>query len=529
MATKKVAIIGGGPSGLTTLKQCLAESLDAVLFETCDGIGGQWRYEDPNPETDETISSMYEGVILNSTRDTSSFSDFPIDPAQYPEYFSHHRMLNYLEDYAEHFGLGKYIRLNTKVISCNQLPDGRWAVVHQEKGADQVTSEYEAIFACSGHHSYPLTPDFEGMSSFQGHILHSHLYRRPARFEGKKVAVIGFGSSAIDIACELVPVAREVHIVTRRGGWVIPRFLFGQPVEVYDNRITETLVPHGLSQWIQTKIMNFAIGEHPEVIKPDHRILEANPAMNSHLLEYIKVGRIEVHRAGVKAFTETSIVLTNDKALDVDTVICCTGYHKDIPYLPKETYHVQNNPILKSPNTVDLYKLVVSPRATNLFFIGNVEQIGPLIPVAEAQARWASAILTGRVKLPSVDEMNRQVKEFQENLVRTLVVSDRHTTTVQFLPYCDSLLADLDANPTFARLLPRLFTSNPFRAFTVLKTVYFGVNSSAQYRLFGHGRKEELAAATLARLAAGTGISVEEKELIDRDAGFDGDRRNGGA
>ncbi|KMW67097.1 hypothetical protein BDDG_11914 [Blastomyces dermatitidis ATCC 18188] len=526
MATKKVAIIGGGPSGLTTLKQCLAEGLDAVLFEVRGGIGGQWRYEDPNPETDDAISSIYEGVILNSTRDTSGFSDFPIDPAQYPEYFGHRRMLNYLEKYAEHFGLGKYMRLNTKVMSCNQRPDGRWTVVHQEKGADQVTSEYDAIFACSGHNSYPSTPVFEGMSSFQGDILHSHVYRRPARFDGKKVALIGFGSSAVDLACELVSVAKEVHMITRRGGWVIPRFVLGQPVELYDNRIAETLIPGGLSQWIQTKILNFAIGEHPEVIKPHHGIMEANPTVHSNLIEYIKVGKIHAHRAGVKQFNETSLVLTNDTVLDVDTVICCTGYNMDMPYLSKETYHAEDNPILKSP-TPWIYISWSSPHDLLIFSLS-------------AQARWASAILTGRVKLPSMDEMNRQVKEYQEELVRTaqrniskteincyhrnqkpfltnlqMVVSDRHTATVRFLPYCDSLLADLDANPTIVRLLHKLFTSNPFRAFSLLKAVYFGVNSPAQYRLFGHGQKEELAAATLVRLNAGTGISVKEKELID--------------
>ncbi|EDN04829.1 predicted protein [Histoplasma mississippiense (nom. inval.)] len=493
MAAKKVAIIGGGPSGLTTLKECLDNGLDAVVFEGRNGIGGQWRYEDPAPETDDAVSSIYEGVILNSARDTSCYSDFPIDPAQYPTYFSHRRMLNYLEDYASHFGLGKYIQLNTKVTPCNQLPDGRWTVVYEEKGADQITSEYDAIFAfmCTGGR-----PDLRG----------------------KRLPSLVFGSSAVDLACELVPVAKEVHMVTRRGGWIIPRYVIGQPLESYDNRVAETLLPDSLSKWVQTKIMDFAIGKHPEVIKPDHKILQASVTVHSNLIEFINVGKVKVHRATVKQFTETSLVLTNDTELDVDVVICCTGYHMDMPYLPKETYHVKDNPILKSPNTLDLYKLVVSPRFPNLFFIGCVELPGPLFPVAESQARWASGIVTGKVKLPSADEMTRQVKEYQANLTKTMVVSDRHTINVHFLPYCDSLLADLDANPTFARLLHRLVTSNPFRAFAVLKAVYFGINSPAQYRLFGHGRKPELAAATLTRLAAGTGISEKEKALMDDDA-----------
>ncbi|QSS59442.1 flavin-containing monooxygenase [Histoplasma capsulatum] len=522
MAAKKVAIIGGGPSGLTTLKECLDNGLDAVVFEGRNGIGGQWRYEDPAPETDDAVSSIYEGVILNSARDTSCYSDFPIDPAQYPTYFSHRRMLNYLEDYASHFGLGKYIQLNTKVTPCNQLPDGRWTVVHEffPRGDSSVM--------CTGGR-----PDLRG----------------------KRLPSLVFGSSAVDLACELVPVAKEVHMVTRRGGWIIPRYVIGQPLESYDSssnmcvsslsnlkgqtldRVAETLLPDSLSKWVQTKIMDFAIGKHPEVIKPDHKILQASVTVHSNLIEFINVGKVKVHRATVKQFTETSLVLTNDTELDVDVVICCTGYHMDMPYLPKETYHVKDNPILKSPNTLDLYKLVVSPRFPNLFFIGCVELPGPLFPVAESQARWASGIVTGKVKLPSADEMTRQVKEYQANLTKTryletkiaisqqtlltkfqMVVSDRHTINVHFLPYCDSLLADLDANPTFARLLHRLVTSNPFRAFAVLKAVYFGINSPAQYRLFGHGRKPELAAATLTRLAAGTGISEKEKALMDDDA-----------
>ncbi|PGH14622.1 hypothetical protein AJ79_02957 [Helicocarpus griseus UAMH5409] len=524
MTLKKVAIIGGGPSGLTTLKQCLAEGLNATLFEARDGIGGQWRYEDPDTRTDHAVSSMYEGVILNSCRDTTNFSDFPIDPAQYPDYFSHRKMLNYLEDYADHFKLREHIQLRTKVISCDQLSNGKWNVVQQKGTRDQISSSsvYDAIFACSGHNSRPMIPEFEGLSSFRGELLHSHTYRRPANFEGKKVAVIGFGSSAVDLACELVPLAKEVHMVTRRGGWILPRFLLGQAIESYDNRITESILPGRFSEWCQTKIFQFAAGELPEEIKPEHRLLQANPTVHSSLVEYIKVGKIKAHRTGVERFNETSLILKNGTALDVDVVICCTGYHMDFPYLAKETYHVKDNPVLKSTNTIDLYKLVASPRFTNLFFIGLVELPGPLLPVSETQARWASAVVAGRVKLPSVDKMNSWVKEYQEGLVRTMVLSDRHTTTVHFLRYCDSLLADLGANPTFARLVSRLFALNPFRALSVLKAVYFGMNSSAQYRLFGHGRKPELAAATLLRLAkGGKEISAKEKQLMVMDVDED--------
>ncbi|EEH36264.1 dimethylaniline monooxygenase [Paracoccidioides lutzii Pb01] len=524
MAAKKVAIIGGGPCGLTTLKECLAQGLDAALFEARDGIGGQWRYEEPDPETGHAVSSMYEGVTLNSFRDGTSFSDFPIDPAHYPDYFCHRKMLEYIEHYADHFGLRKFIRLQTRVVSCNQLADGRWTVLHHETGEDEVTSVYDAIFACTGHSSRPWIPEFEGLNSFKGEVLHSHIYRRAARFEGKKVALIGFASSAVDLACELVPVAKEVHMVTRRGGWIWPRFLFGQPTESYASRISESIVPARFAEWCEKQLLVFAVGEVPEEIKPDHKLSQANITVHSNLLEFIKVGKIKAHRASVKSFTEHSLNLTNNTELDVDAVIICTGYNMEAPYLAKETYHVENNPILKSHNSIDLYKLVVPPQFTNLFFIGYIEFRGPLLPVAEIQARWASSIVTGKVKLPPVDKMNQWVKEFQEELVRTMVVSDRHTVTVRFLPYCDSLLADLDANPTFARLARGLFTWHPLRAFSVLKAVYFGKRTPAQFRLFGHGRKPEIATATLLRLAGDNKeIDAVEKELVI----LDGDKAAG--
>lgn len=64
----------------------------------------------------------------------------------------------------------------------------------EQNGAIQ-TDFYDALFACTGHLSKPSTPKFEGLSEFKGHFQHSHGYRTPAPFEGKKIAIIGIGSS----------------------------------------------------------------------------------------------------------------------------------------------------------------------------------------------------------------------------------------------------------------------------------------------------------------------------------------------
>lgn len=227
------------------MKTCLENGItEATVFEGRDVIGGQWNYEDPDPETGETASSIYDNVTLNSCRDTSSFSDFPIDPARYPDYFGHCQFLQYIHEYVEHFGLAAYIRLQTKVISCRQQQrktgdnPGKWTVVYQQQGHGPVEVVFDAVLACTGTLSKPMIPDFAGRDKFQGELFHSHTYRKPARFEGKRVAIIGFGNSAADLSSEISSVASEVHLVTRRGGWVIPRYVLGKPAEAWDSKST---------------------------------------------------------------------------------------------------------------------------------------------------------------------------------------------------------------------------------------------------------------------------------------------------
>ena len=96
-----------------------------------------------------------------------------------------------------------------------------------------------------------------------------------------------------------------------------------------------------------------------------------------------------------------------------------------------------------------------------------------------------------------------------------MIRADRHPTNVDFLSYSDNLIKDLKADPQFGRLLRLVFTSNPFRAISVLRAVYFGISSPAQYRLFGYGKNPKLATATLLRLAKdGKGLSEEEKKEL---------------
>jgi dimethylaniline monooxygenase (N-oxide forming) len=229
-------------------------------------------------------------------------------------------------------------------------------------------------------------------------------------------------------------------------------------------------------------------------------------------LEKVNTKLITIQRASIDSFTETGLSLSNGKTLDVDVVICCTGYNQfTFPYLSFDPVRSKDTP----PHAVDMYKFIMTPHYDNLFFVGYAELFGPLPPAAEAQARHITAILQGRLPRPTKDAMFKQIKQTREYQARHFIQSERHTLISDMIPYVDDLLAPLGAVPGFGRLFGRMFTSNPLKAFAVLNAVWFGIPSSAQWRLCGHGKKEKLAEETVLRIAAGKeGLAKAELEYL---------------
>ncbi|GKT59947.1 dimethylaniline monooxygenase [Colletotrichum tofieldiae] len=513
--SKRVAIIGAGPSGLVAIKECLAAGLTVQCFERAHALGGQWLYE--AAPTAGTHSSMYAGVILNSSRSTTGFSDFPIDPARYPIYYSHELQLRYLNEYAAHFDLEKHVRFNTSVVGCAPRKDGGWEVRigNGRTGADRGDEVlvFDAVVCGTGLANKPIIPDYEGRDRFKGEVLHSQFYRTPSAYEGKKVVVVGLGSSAVDIACEVGPQAKQLTIVSRRGGWVLPRFILGKPLEAWDSRAGQTWIPASVQEYLFEKVFRHAVGKMPAELQPDHGIINQNVTVRSDFMEKLQTGVFALRRSTVASFTETGVILADGTTIDADAVILATGYHIiDQPYLPPGALASRDAP---APH-VDLYKMIVPPRWKGLYVLGQAEQNGPVNPVSEAQARYIAAVIGGRIQLPGEEDMMRDVRAFRIWQQKHFINSDRHALSVEFVRYVDGLLEPLGAAPSFWKLFGRVFTSgSPLRALKVLSAVFFGISAPAQWRLVGEGSTTKLAEETLLRTDADAGeLSEGEKALI---------------
>ena len=213
----RVAVIGAGAAGLVSAHEILRAGFEVCVFEASPQVGGIWCY---TPETDDDLSgrnpgesvwsSVYSSLRTNLPRDVMAFMDYTFDSAgggkdDWPRFPHHSLVLEYLQQFARDFDITSHIRFETEVTRVAPQ-DGRWTVeTHSKAGASEET--FDAVMVCNGHYAKPRVPSLPGIDQFEGRIWHSHNYRTPQTFEGRRVALWGTSASGADISLELSQVA----------------------------------------------------------------------------------------------------------------------------------------------------------------------------------------------------------------------------------------------------------------------------------------------------------------------------------
>ena len=128
--------------------------------------------------------------------------------------------------------------------------------------------------------------------------------------------------------------------------------------------------------------------------EPDHDVLDAHPTVSDDLLTRLGHGDITV-KPNIDRFEGSKVFFTDGTAVEADVVVYCTGYRISFPFLDEAIVGTEDN-------HVDLYRRVVPPGHPGLYFIGLLQPLGAIMPLAEAQAHWVAELITGEVALPSV-------------------------------------------------------------------------------------------------------------------------------
>ena len=360
MAEKRdrVALIGAGPMGLAAAKLLAEQGMAFDGFEMHSDVGGLWDIEAPR-------STMYESAHLISSKRMTEFADFPMrdEVAEYP---SHAEMKRYFHDFAEAFDLRRHYRFGAEVTQVSPLgePGDGWQVSWRDKTGDH-TQEYATILIANGTLSEPNIPSFSGQ--FTGELIHACAYKSARQFDGKRVLVVGAGNSGCDIAVDAIHHGTGCDLSMRRGYYFVPKYVFGRPADTLGGGIK---LPMWLKRKVDGLLLRWFVGDPQKYgfPKPDYRLYESHPVVNSLVLYHAGHGDLKV-RPDIDRFDGQTVHFTDGTRAEYDMVLTATGYKLHYPFIDDALLNWQGD----APN---LFLNCMHPTRDDLFVLGMVEATG---------------------------------------------------------------------------------------------------------------------------------------------------------
>jgi cation diffusion facilitator CzcD-associated flavoprotein CzcO len=203
----RIAIIGGGLAGIAMGVRLRKAGIDDfTIFEAESGAGGTW-WRNTYPGAEVDVHSALYSYSFNS----KNWSRTHATQAE---------LLEYIGEIIEQYGLQPHFRFNTRIAE---------AVWHEDSASYTLTTdageslEYEVIVSAVGFLSNPRFPDWEGLDDFQGIKFHTQYWDHTVELAGKRVAVVGNGSTATQVVPEIAPKVDQLMIFQREPGWILPK------------------------------------------------------------------------------------------------------------------------------------------------------------------------------------------------------------------------------------------------------------------------------------------------------------------
>jgi len=413
----KVAICGGGMSGI-----CLAVHLDKAgipfrIFEREGGFGGTWLKNTYPGSGCDVYSLLYHYSFALK-------GDWSRRWAKQPE------ILRYFQKVARDYNLEQFTAFNTTVLKaeCDEtMKNKTWRLTLQTGGETRV-EEYSAFVPAVGQLSEIYIPDFKGLDTFQGNIIHTGKWDPDVNLHNKNVVAIGTGPSAIQAFPAIAPIVEKLSVVQRSPVWTLPK-------EDYEyNRFTKwvlTNVPGALRfvRWAQrlyTEFIYYAIirkswwnlGElqKKDIIATMEKTLSnssglsANDFTPTYPIGCKRIGlsndwtpmftrkNVDLISSPVDSFQPTGVTFADGKKVDCDVLVLATGF-KTTQLLSHIDIQGKGGKTLQEVwgDCARAYKSMMVPDFPNMFILyGPGSNLGhsSIILMSEAESRYVTRLLS---------------------------------------------------------------------------------------------------------------------------------------
>ena len=351
--TKRVAVIGAGPSGLAVLRAFQTakangdEIPEVVCFEKQDNWGGLWNYtwRTGLDQYGEAVhGSMYRYLWSNGPKEGLEFADYSFEEhfgKQIASYPPRSVLFDYIEGRIKKTEVRDWIKFSTAVKNVEQSDDGFTVTTCDLTTSKTNVGYFDHVIVCSGHFSTPNMPSFDGFERFPGRILHAHDFRDATEFQGKDVLLIGTSYSAEDIGSQCWKYGAKSITVSHR---------------------TAAMGYDWPANWEEVPLLTKVDGQ----------------------TAYFKDGSSKT----------------------IDAIILCTGYLHYFPFMEDKLRLVTANRLA----TADLYKGVAFINNPKIHYIGMQDQWFTF-NMFDAQAWWSRDVIMGRIDLPTQEVMISDVND----------------------------------------------------------------------------------------------------------------------
>ncbi|WCM21947.1 NAD(P)/FAD-dependent oxidoreductase [Paraburkholderia bryophila] len=339
-AAPRIAIVGSGFAGIGMAIRLLQMGITSfTVYEAAADIGGTWR------------DNTYPGAACDVPSHLYSFS-FEPNPTWSRAFGGQAEILDYLKHCARKYGVDRYVRCNAPVAAA-RFDAGRqvWNVEIDVHGARE-TVEADVVIAASGPLSRPAMPRIAGLDRFEGKLFHSARWDHAYPLEGKRVAVIGTGASAIQFVPRIQPRVAQLELFQRTAPWIMPK-----PDKPVGPRaqwlfrhlpLTQRFVRSAIYWQLESRAIAFVV--NPKLMKmpmkfglsylerrvpdptlrakltPNYRLGCKRVLLSSDYYPALGKPNVDVVTSGIREVVADGIVTDDGVLHRADAIICGTGF-----------------------------------------------------------------------------------------------------------------------------------------------------------------------------------------------------------
>jgi 4-hydroxyacetophenone monooxygenase len=394
----EVAIVGAGFSGIAMAVQLGLLGIPYTVYERRAEVGGVWSVNTYPDARVDTLSVTYQfGFEKN----------FP-----WSEHFARQgEVRSYLEYIARKYGVYEHVRFEHDVRTADfDEATSTWTLEVAPLDGAEFTITPNVVVSAAGLFATPKPLDIKGADDFEGELLHTTKWSADRTTKGKKVAVIGNGSTGVQLLGRVAEDAEQVYVFQRTPQWISPRENYGQPITpearwLLDNMpyywnwsryvaviplfgARELLVPD--DEWIAQgghinprsdsvregliAYIKAQVGNRPDLIDkliPDYAPIARRPVVDNNWYKALTRDNVELVTTPITHITEHGIVTEDGEERAVDMIIAAVGFQTG-KYLSPTQYRGIDGRTLDdvwSEAGATAYIGMTVPRFPNLFML----------------------------------------------------------------------------------------------------------------------------------------------------------------